>query len=145
MFLPPANEVWGKVIFLHLSVILFTGWGLPQYMLGYHTPTPWTRHPHPPDQAPPLGLGTLGTRHPPGAEHAGRYSQPSGWDASYWNAILLHLSVILFRGGVRHPPGRSPLPLADTPPPGRHPPPKRPLQRKVRILLECILVLNMYL
>ena len=23
--LPPANEVWGKVIFLHLSVILFTG------------------------------------------------------------------------------------------------------------------------
>ena len=25
-FLPPANEVWGKVIFLHLSVILFTGW-----------------------------------------------------------------------------------------------------------------------
>ena len=28
-FLPPANEVWGKVIFLHLSVILFTGWGVP--------------------------------------------------------------------------------------------------------------------
>ena len=25
MFLPPANEVWGKVIFLHLFVILFTG------------------------------------------------------------------------------------------------------------------------
>ena len=24
-FIPPANEVWGKVIFLHLSVILFTG------------------------------------------------------------------------------------------------------------------------
>ena len=24
-YLPPANEVWGKVIFLHLSVILFTG------------------------------------------------------------------------------------------------------------------------
>ena len=24
-FLPPANEVWGKVIFLHLSVILFVG------------------------------------------------------------------------------------------------------------------------
>ena len=41
-FLPPANEVWGKVIFLQVSVILFTGrlayqhasqvtwlWGLP--------------------------------------------------------------------------------------------------------------------
>ena len=26
--LPPANEAWGKVIFLHLSVILFTG-GVP--------------------------------------------------------------------------------------------------------------------
>ena len=24
MFLSPANEVWGKVMFLHLSVILFT-------------------------------------------------------------------------------------------------------------------------
>ena len=27
--LPPANEVWGKVIFLHLSVILFTGGWYP--------------------------------------------------------------------------------------------------------------------
>ena len=27
--LPPKNEVWGKVIFLHLSVILFTGGGVP--------------------------------------------------------------------------------------------------------------------
>ena len=27
--LPPANEVWGKVIFLHLFVILFTGGCLP--------------------------------------------------------------------------------------------------------------------
>ena len=25
--LPPANEVWGKVIFLHLFIILFTGGG----------------------------------------------------------------------------------------------------------------------
>ena len=25
IFLPPANEVWSKVMFLHLSVILFTG------------------------------------------------------------------------------------------------------------------------
>ena len=28
LLLPPANEVWGKVIFLHLSVIVFTG-GVP--------------------------------------------------------------------------------------------------------------------
>ena len=36
--LPPANEVWGKVTFLHLTVILFTRGGLPHCMLGY-TPT----------------------------------------------------------------------------------------------------------
>ena len=24
-YLPPANEVWGKLMFLHLCVILFTG------------------------------------------------------------------------------------------------------------------------
>ena len=27
-FLPVANEIWGKVIFLHLFVILFTGRGI---------------------------------------------------------------------------------------------------------------------
>ena len=36
---PPANEVWGKVVFLHLFVILFTG--------GMHNKadTPWTDTP----------------------------------------------------------------------------------------------------
>ena len=43
--LPPANEVWGKVIFLHLFVILFTGGGLPQCMLGYHPPGPGAHTP----------------------------------------------------------------------------------------------------
>ena len=33
--LPPANEVWAKVLFLHLSVILFTGGGgLSQHAMG---------------------------------------------------------------------------------------------------------------
>ena len=39
--LPPANAVWGKVMFLHLSVILFTGGGV-------YTPwasTPWADSP----------------------------------------------------------------------------------------------------
>ena len=31
LFLPPANEVWGKVIFLHLFVIL---WGGHAWLLG---------------------------------------------------------------------------------------------------------------
>ena len=39
------------------------------------------------------------------------------------------------------PPGRHPPSWADTPSPRWHPPPpRRPLQRTVRILLECILV-----
>ena len=33
-YLPPANEVWGKVILLHLSVILFTGVGLQAHTQG---------------------------------------------------------------------------------------------------------------
>ena len=33
LFLPPANEVWGKVIFLHQFVILFTG-GWHAWLLG---------------------------------------------------------------------------------------------------------------
>ena len=103
------NKV-AKVMFSHLSVILFTGGGLPQCMLGYapqeqtpptdqgtllgadpprtrHTPQEQTPHPgsRPPlDQAPP-GPGTPGTRHPlPLADGycCGRY-------VSYWNAFLL--------------------------------------------------------
>ena len=41
--LPPANEVWGKVMFLYLSVILFKGGGLPD------------RHPLPLGRDPPYG------------------------------------------------------------------------------------------
>ena len=73
--------------------------------------------------------------------------------------IFLHLSVILFTGGVCPLPGRTPLPARenppacqgdppgpDPPPPGPDPPPGSRLQhtineRPVRILLECILVL----
>ena len=57
--LPPANEVWGKVIFLHLSVILFTG---GEY-LGRYTP----------QQVHPLGRCTLGQVHP-----LGRYTPQAG-------------------------------------------------------------------
>ena len=50
--------------------------------------------------------------------------------------MFLQLSVILFtggEGGVTSPPGRYPLGRPSAPP-------RRPLQRMVRILLECILV-----
>ena len=72
--LPPANEVWGKVIFSVACVknSVHMG-GLPQYMLGYH-PTPPLQdqappgHRHPPRSRPHPGAGTPGTRHPPRAD-----------------------------------------------------------------------------
>ena len=55
------NEVVAKEIFLHLSVILFTGGGcLPQCMLGY-----------PPEQTPPRSRQPPGSRHPLGADPPG--------------------------------------------------------------------------
>ena len=69
---------WGKVMFLHVSVILFTGGGgLPQCMLGYRPDPLGTRHPQdqtPQDQTP---LGPDPPPHP-GAVHAGRYGQQAG-------------------------------------------------------------------
>ena len=68
-----ACKVWGKVIFLHLSGILFTGGGIPGQVhpLGRYTPNPGQVH--------PLGRYTLraGTP-PPEAVHAGRYRQQAG-------------------------------------------------------------------
>ena len=92
--LPPANEVWGKVIFLHLSVILFTGgvhgkvppWqvhppagtppaGTPPRQLHPRTgtPPPWAGTPPPWAGTPPLWAGI-----PPwtGTPTPGRYALP---------------------------------------------------------------------
>ena len=60
-------------MFLHLSVILFTGGGLPQCMLGYHPP-------------PPRGPGT--PTPPPQRRAYWEIRSTSGWCASYWSAIL---------------------------------------------------------
>ena len=60
------NEVVAKVIFLHLSVILFTGGSASVHAGIPPPPRPGTL----PDQA-----HTPQTRHPPGTEHAGRYGQ----------------------------------------------------------------------
>ena len=104
LFLPPANEVLGKVIFLHLSVILFMGggacprsacpgWGAcpggacqgdQVHPLGRHPPR--TRY-TPQNQVPTwYQVHSPRTRytpqdqvHPPsGAVHAGRYGQQAG-------------------------------------------------------------------
>ena len=68
LYLPPANEVWGKVIFLHLFVILFTG-GVPgQVPSGQiHPPRPGalprTRY------TPPRQVHPPGTRYTPRQVH----------------------------------------------------------------------------
>ena len=88
-------------MFLHVSVILFTGGGLPQCMLGYPPetgtpPPPGSRPPpqeqtpqdqappssDPPEQTPPEqtphGADTLPQSIPPCAVHTGRYGQQAG-------------------------------------------------------------------
>ena len=122
---------FAKVMFLHLSVILFTGGGLPQCMLGYHPPeqTPHPRSRHPPGtRHPPPPPGTRHPPPPPGTRHPPEPGTPPG---------------------TRHPPGpgtpprEQKPPWEQTPPGTRHPPPpeqRRLLLRTVRILLECILV-----
>ena len=67
-FLPPANEVWGKVIFSVACVKNSVhGGGLPQCMLGYHTPY-GTRHPPRPDIPLPSGPGSTPDQAPPRAD-----------------------------------------------------------------------------
>ena len=97
------NEV-SKVMFLHLSVILSTGRGLPQCMLGYHPPganPPKSRHP-PPGPGNPPGADPPGQTPPrdqalPSPEQTPpEQTPPQGDDcrcgryASYWNAFLLN-------------------------------------------------------
>ena len=116
ILLPPTNEVWGKVIFLHLSVILFTGvWSASVHAGISPPPPPRTRHPleqtppwdqAPPEQTPQTGQTPPGTRHPsleqtppppqsrpPRSSACWEIRSTSGRYASYWNAILL---LILF-------------------------------------------------
>ena len=116
--LPPANEVWGKVIFsvvcvknsVYRGVCLSACWDTTPL----RSRPPGTRHSPKPPKADPPGPGTPpdppGTRHPPPLEQTPQDQVPlcsACWDiwstsrqyASYWNAILLYLCVILFKGG----------------------------------------------
>ena len=86
IYLPPANEVWGKVIFLHLFVILFTGGGVCLSACWDTPPGPPPPGPatSPPGTSPPPGSrhpppGTPRNRHtPPTTKHAGSYGQRAG-------------------------------------------------------------------
>ena len=77
MSLPPANEVWGKVIFLHLSVILLPGEGVP----GQVNPRAST--------PPPLG-------------QVSPHQSTSGWYTSYWNAFLFYMPACERQMSWRH-------------------------------------------
>ena len=117
MSLPPAKEVWGKVIFLEAyvknsvhgrSALVYAG--IPPPTAG--TP-PGTRHlprtRYPPGQAPPQTRHPQ-TRHPldqappppdqappnPPSRACWEIRSVSGRYASYWNAILLPKKVLLF-------------------------------------------------
>ena len=96
--LPPTNEVWGKVIFFHLSLILFTKGGVPgQVPPGRYTP--WAGTPpgqvHPWQVHPQAGTRSEGTSPQAGTPLAGTPPKQV------------------------HPPGR--YPLAGTPPRQVHP------------------------
>ena len=81
----------GKVIFLHLSVILFTGGS--------------GRHPR---EDTPLGRHPPGTPPPPADGHySGRY-------VSYWNAFLFFMQTFIFQQRHRSRGYSSILPLLDT-------------------------------
>ena len=86
--LQPANEVWGKVMFLHLCVILFTGGGVSLTETPTRQKTSWTAIPWietPLDRDTPLDKDTPFPRQrPPRMVKSGRY-------ASYWNAFLFHV------------------------------------------------------
>ena len=131
-----CNEVVAKIIFLHLSVILFTGGCLPQCMLGCQPPrsrhppgadTPQGRHPQeqtpppkadppradkPQEQTPPQKRKPPKSRHPPKADTPPKADPPKS----------RHLPKKQMPAKSRHPPppSRHP-PRADIPPPREAP------------------------
>ena len=107
----PLNEVWGKVIFLHLPVFLFTGvcpiacWDTPP---DQRQASPRSRHPHPPWADTPTTPGAdiplpRGNRPPPRRSVCWEIRATSGRYVSYWNAILYSLVLV----SIHLPPGFS--------------------------------------
>ena len=136
-------------MFLHLSVILFAGGGLPQCMLGYPQEAPPPGK-HPPGSAPPRG--TPQEAHPLGSTHPPRSTPPRKHTPGKHPLEVHSLGSTTPRKHTppeKHtPPGSTP-PWEAHPPPGSTPPPPGrwlPLRtvRTVRIPLECILVLIKY-
>ena len=116
---------WGKVMFLHVSVILLTRGGVCLSACWDSRP-PWEQTP-PPRSRPPW------EQTPPPPVHAGRYGQqaggmhPTGMQSCYWpqrscaqGNIFAPVCHSVHRGGVQYP-SMHRLPLEQTPPPqSRH-------------------------
>ena len=97
--LPPANEVWGKVIFFtHVchsvhggGVCLSACWDtIPQD----HAPPPGTMHPPPGTTHPPSGPCTPREQCPPPRRACWEIRSTRGRYASYWNAILFKVNSL---------------------------------------------------
>ena len=73
-FLPPANEVWGKVIFSVACVKILSRWVCLSACWDTNLPPlqdqapPWNRHPTPEQIPPPKAQAPPESRHPPGAD-----------------------------------------------------------------------------
>ena len=103
------NEVVAKVIFLHLSVILFTGGCLPQCMLGCHPPQSRpSLGADPPRADTPLEQTTPKSRHPPEQTPLWSRYPPSR-----------HPQTKYTPGTKYTPPGLSTLPRTKYTPPGK--------------------------
>ena len=126
-FLPPSNEVWGKVIFPQASVCPWVwGWRTPLPQVDTHNPgqTPPGKDPprqtHPSRQTPLTGKYTPLGRHcpwqtPPRTPTPPRDGYWSGWYASYWNAFLFWMFTICHLYNFRRVCSRDhrPLPVQD--------------------------------
>ena len=118
IFITGRNELVAKVIFLHLSVILFTGGGVCLSACWDTTP-PWeqtpprSRHTPPMEQTPPLDETPPGSRHPPpGSRHTFPEQTPPRADTPLEQTPL-----------EQTPPEQTP-PWSRAPPPEQTPPPK---------------------
>ena len=89
--LPPANEVWGKIMFLHLCEILFVrAVGFPACTTGHMTRGSASR-----------GIGIGGVGQTPTGLPMGNWADPQHyriWStirqyASYWNAFLFYMRM----------------------------------------------------
>ena len=91
-FLPPANEVWCKVIFLVACVKNSVhGRGI----IPGQVPPPPGRYPLPPRAGTsPPGRYPPGQVHPPGSSACWEIRATSGRYAPYWNAFLSELYLI---------------------------------------------------